>query len=114
MFGSSDPRWDEGPRDRYDADPRGARVAVAQVQLEQLTTAVSEHNAPVALVQRHGFDEAFVAQVVQTVGARVDAVVAQVTLGDDAERADGREVPAVLAVQGIGLIMIPDDFPLEP
>ena len=22
MFGSSDPRWDEDPRDRYDADPR--------------------------------------------------------------------------------------------
>jgi hypothetical protein len=89
-------------------------LAVAEVHLEQLAAAVGEHDAAVAFVQRHPLQQTLVAEMVQAVGAWIERVVAQVALRHNAERADGREGAAVLAVQLIGLVVIPDHIPLEP
>ena len=55
----------------------------------------------------------FVAQVVEAVGPWLKQVVQQVTVGDDTERANGRQIATVLAVQVVGLFVIPDNFSLE-
>jgi hypothetical protein len=87
-------------------------VAVAAVKVQELAAAVREHDAAVAFVERDGRHKAFVAQVVEAVGPRIERVVAQVSFGDDAERADRRQIAAVFAVQVVGLIVIPDGFAL--
>ena len=89
-------------------------VAVAAMDLEQLTAAVGEDDCAVAFVERHRLQQAFVAEMVEAVGAGIERAVAQVALGNDAERANGRERAAVFTVQLVRVIVIPNDFPLEP
>jgi hypothetical protein len=87
-------------------------VALAYVELKELAPPLGEDDAAVSLVERYGRDQAFVAQVLQAVGTRVQAI-AQIALGDDTERSDGGEVAAILAVELVCLIAVPDDFPIK-
>ena len=84
-------------------------VPVTAVHLQELAAAVRQDDATVTLVERDGRHQPFVAQVVEAIGSWVE----QVAVRDDAKRADGSETATVVAVQFVGLFMIPDDFPLQ-
>ena len=46
-------------------------VPVTSVHLQELAASIREHDAAVTLIERYGRDKAFIAQVVEAVGARV-------------------------------------------
>jgi hypothetical protein len=84
-------------------------VPVTAMHLQELAAAVRQHDATVTLVERDGRHGAFVAQVIEAIGSRLE----QVAVRHDAKLPDGGETATVVAVQLVGLFMIPHHLSLQ-
>jgi hypothetical protein len=92
-----------------------ADAVIAAVPLQETVPAVGERHRSVAAVQRDGFHQALVAKMAQVGNARVGfrMMTLKIAFGHDTKRTDGRERPAIVAVQFVPVIAIEHDFAIE-
>jgi hypothetical protein len=92
-------------------------VAVAAVGFQEVVAASSQRQGALVAVQRHEPHQPFVSQVTEIGLAHVSrllARVAQVAFGHHPKRTDGREKPAIVAVEFVPMIAIHHDLPFGP
>jgi hypothetical protein len=84
-----------------------ARFTLPAIGVEEVPALVREDDRLVMFAQRDGPNQTFVAQVVKRVVVTgIVPLMSEVTLGDDSERADGRQGTAVFAIQFVDVLAV--------
>jgi hypothetical protein len=85
--------------------------------LQEVMAALCQRHGTLAAVERHKSRQAFVPEMAEISGTRFGRLVtrvAEIALSDHSKRPDGRERPAVVAVEFIPMIAVDDDLAFWP